>query len=140
MMRVVAALLLVLLGAGCPPSEPPPSPPVAKAVHAARLPASAQAAMTYQKSCAPCHGQGGQGDGPDAAKLATKPRAWASPGVQKSFTDEGLRDALGTLSHAAHQGQPALTDAQKAWAKDPALLDAMVQVVRGFGPPAPATK
>ncbi len=34
----------------------------------------------YQKSCAPCHGRAGRGDGPLAATLPTPPTAFAKVG------------------------------------------------------------
>ena len=35
------------------------------------------------QSCAPCHGQGGKGDGPGAAVLPKKPADWTSKAVQE---------------------------------------------------------
>ena len=45
------------------------------AVHTARAddPGVTQGQQLYTQYCASCHGPGGKGDGPDAAKLETKP-------------------------------------------------------------------
>ncbi len=53
--------------------------PVAAAQKAASAERGKQIAMT---NCAPCHGQGGKGDGPGAAALPKKPADWTSKAVQ----------------------------------------------------------
>ncbi len=53
--------------------------PVPAAQRAASAERGKQLAMQY---CAPCHGEGGKGDGPGAAALPKKPADWTSKAVQ----------------------------------------------------------
>jgi mono/diheme cytochrome c family protein len=53
--------------------------PVAADKKAASAESGKKLAMT---NCAPCHGNGGKGDGPGAAALPKKPADWTSPAVQ----------------------------------------------------------
>lgn len=87
--RLLAAGLL-LLAAGCPGQPPdgkgqrgaqearkqqPPKPPSGEAL--------------YGEHCARCHGADGDGKGPEAAKLKTRPRAFAA-GVYKFSSTKGM--------------------------------------------------
>jgi mono/diheme cytochrome c family protein len=54
--------------------------PVAAAERAKSAERGKSIAMT---NCAPCHGNGGKGDGPGAAALPKKPADWTSQAVQK---------------------------------------------------------
>ena len=81
----------------------------------------------YQKRCAPCHGPGGMGDGPSAAKLQTPPRPF-SDGLK------GRNDAW--IAKIIKGGGPAvgLPPTMPAY---PSLNDdqvkALVHYVKGLG-------
>lgn len=52
-----------------PPTQPPTTPTAALPVFPVLPPDPARGAALYTENCAPCHGNTGLGDGPDAAKL-----------------------------------------------------------------------
>src|SRR5512146_2104515 len=81
-------LLLPLLLAACslasditpPPGyKPPVAPTAAPAAYPLVPPDPAQGATLYTDNCAPCHGNTGMGDGPQATKLANPVAAIGSP-------------------------------------------------------------
>lgn len=59
------------------------------------LPRTAVDAPTlYRRFCAPCHGAGGRGDGPNAAYLRVRPAAHADPSYMSARSDDRLFDAI----------------------------------------------
>lgn len=48
------------------------------------------AGETYSKSCAPCHGKEGKGDGPAAAAMTPRPSDLTDSGRMEQLTDEEL--------------------------------------------------
>jgi mono/diheme cytochrome c family protein len=128
-------LLLAACGGDAAPSSPKatrptsapaaPKPPSAKTV--------AEAKGLYQSLCVTCHGTTGHGDGPGAGPLNPKPRSFADSAWQASVTDDHIKRAI-TLGGAAVGKSPAMP-AQPALKGQTAVLDALVQIVRGFNAP-----
>ncbi|HKN01211.1 MAG TPA: cytochrome c [Candidatus Binataceae bacterium] len=54
----------------------------------------AAAKQSYDTFCVKCHGAGGQGDGPAAATLATKPRNFTDCAVMGKLTDDTLFNVI----------------------------------------------
>lgn len=50
--------------------------------------------FTYKVYCSRCHGDTGQGDGPDAASLSTKPRDFADCAVMSKISDQTIVKAI----------------------------------------------
>ena len=70
--------LMVLLAAGAYGAEPD----------------LAAAKQNYQMFCAKCHGDNGQGDGPAAATLHTKPRNYTDCALMAKISDPTLFKAI----------------------------------------------
>jgi len=134
-------LVLVLTVAACGKNnEPPPETtgvPNAKqesgpgrrggggAANAAEV-----ARKKFETVCAMCHGMDGTGRGPASENLNPKPRNYTDPAWQASVTDEDLKKTIllggqATGKSAAMPGNPDLKD-------NPAVLDELVKIVRGF--------
>jgi cytochrome c551/c552 len=93
----------------------------------------AERANNYFKTiCAGCHGFGGQGDGIASGALNPKPRNFTDAAWQASVTDQHIRDIIARGGKA--MGKSALMPPQPPLARDAATLDALVKLVRGFGP------
>jgi cytochrome c5 len=125
LLRPDAALFVLSLGVGaCQRSEQPvPNPAPAKP--AALKPAAEdpkdRASTLFRQRCTVCHGAEGRGDGPGAATLTPKPRAFSDAGWQATVTDEHLREIVvkggaalelspGMPSNPDLAGKPALVD------------------------------
>ena len=85
----------------------------------------------FQTVCAMCHGPNGMGDGQAAASLNPKPRNYTDPAWQASVTDDQIKQTIllggqGVGKSPLMPGQPQLKD-------QPEVLDALVQIIRGFG-------
>ncbi|MCB9120874.1 MAG: c-type cytochrome [Caldilineaceae bacterium] len=76
LMSACAAIVCgLVLGAGQVVAQAPPPPYVPEEVPApASKPSALLGATLYQQNCAPCHGQQGAGDGPQAATLDVSPK------------------------------------------------------------------
>jgi mono/diheme cytochrome c family protein len=85
----------------------------------------------FESLCVSCHGATGAGDGPAAAAMDPKPRAFGDPTWQTSVTDDHIRKVI-TLGGAA-VGKSAAMVAQPQLKSKPEVLEAIVQIVRGFG-------
>ena len=48
----------------------------------------------YARSCAPCHGPGGKGDGPSAASLNPAPRDHTNSEYMSTLTDKKIADTI----------------------------------------------
>jgi Cu-processing system permease protein len=91
-------LLYFLVGCGGsdakgPESENKETESVAKptAIELTMTPeAIAQGHQTYIDNCAPCHGEGGKGDGPAAASLTPKPRDHTNGAYMDTLTNDRL--------------------------------------------------
>ncbi len=104
---VVFALALSVTAVSCSKAEEaakPASPTTAAptpataapapATQAAALTPVAEAEAKFGTLCATCHGQNGMGDGPGAAALNPKPRAYSDQEWQASVTDEHLKTVI----------------------------------------------
>lgn len=133
--------------ASAPASAPEAAPAVAApaaAKPAAAKPASAAAAPAkpaanpklaegrsfFAGRCVPCHGTSGRGDGPAGGSLTPRPRNFTDRAWQKSVTDTHIEKVIfqGGPSVGKSPLMPAHADL-----KDPVLLSAVREVVRGFG-------
>ncbi len=104
------------------------------------VPASAglspgETARIFVRTCAPCHGTGGRGDGPVASRLALPPPNWTVSGWRRlAATPDAARDLAAArlvkfgLPGTAMPGHEALPDA---------TIVALVRHIRGFQPVAP---
>jgi hypothetical protein len=77
-----------------------------------------------------CHGESGKGDGPAAAALTPKPRDYTDAVWQKSVSDEQIKKTI--TGGGASVGKSPLMPAQPDLANNPAALDGLVKVIRGF--------
>ena len=130
-------LALSLSALAC--SDPPPQKPTAAStankpapVAAAQPVTAAMAQETFAQRCGPCHGTAGKGDGAGAAALNPKPRDYTDAAWQKSVTDEQLKKAI--LYGGAAVGKSPMMPGSPDLEQKPEMVDALVKVVRGFGP------
>jgi mono/diheme cytochrome c family protein len=136
MRRMLFALALL---AACGKNNEPPPPssgsPTAQPESApqgkTKKDPAAQAQAMFNTVCATCHGADGTGNGPAAANLNPKPRNYTDPQWQASVTDEDIKKTILLGGQAVGKspmmpGQPQLKD-------DPAVLDELVKIIRGFG-------
>jgi mono/diheme cytochrome c family protein len=87
--RLVAAYLASGAGAG---GGAVATPTVAEA--GPGLEAIADPAALYARACAPCHGERGRGDGPNAANLPVPPTAHADSAYMSTRPDDTLFDGI----------------------------------------------
>jgi mono/diheme cytochrome c family protein len=125
-MKASATLVLtaLLLLGGCSKSESAGSG--AAATQAAVTP---EAQTMFKSRCAPCHGEGGHGDGPGAVALNPKPRNYTDSAWQRSVTDDQIRKTI--LYGGAAVGKSAAMPANPDLDGKPEL-DGLVGVVRRF--------
>jgi len=135
-MRMLIALVLV---AACSKNNEPPPPssgsPLAQPESGPKNKRSAggineQAQNMFMTVCVTCHGADGTGTGPAAETLTTKPRNYTDAAWQASVTDDEIKKTIllggqGVGKSASMPGQPQLKD-------QPAVLDGLVQIIRGF--------
>ncbi len=84
----------------------------------------------FSQRCVACHGADGKGDGPAAAALNPKPRAYTDAAWQASVSDEELRKVI--LEGGAATGKSPLMPASPDLQDEPELVDGLVKKVRGF--------
>lgn len=136
----VAACLAVL---GCTPKEAAPAEPAEEAAKAAPTPdpaaaepvaakdPSTEAQEIFQTRCVTCHGANGTGDGPGSAALNPKPRNYTSAEWQASVTDDDLEKII--IGGGAAVGLSPLMPPNPDLVTKPAVVDALVAIIRGFG-------
>ncbi len=90
------------------------------------------AAAMYRDVCAMCHGPGGKGDGQAAASLTPKPRDYTDAAWQASVSDDDIRKII--LGGGQAVGKSPMMPAQEQLKGRPEVVDALVRIVRGFGP------
>ena len=137
-LEVTAAGLAIALSwftGGCSKTEPqrtaptvaaapvvvPPSPPVDPASDAKAL---------FKLKCVVCHGDHGAGDGPGAAAIVPKPRAFADAEWQAAVTDEHIKKIVVEGGPAVGKS-PAMPPNPDLKGKDD-ILSALVKVIRDF--------
>lgn len=78
-----------------PQDLPPDHPPVNVTPGGVpERPSAAAGAPIYQQSCAPCHGDTGQGDGPAASGLPAKPTAFADPATLRRLSPRQIFEVI----------------------------------------------
>jgi mono/diheme cytochrome c family protein len=135
-------LLAALAATGCEKkAEPRPAQargesaatPTAPAVVPAAtvtMAGSGQAEKYFKTRCVVCHGASGAGDGPGAAALDPKPRAFADPNWQSSTTDEQIEKVI--LGGGAAVGKSTAMAPNPDLQSKPELLKDLVKLIRGF--------
>jgi len=136
-MRSLWIALAVCLCAACGKNEKPP-PPSNAYLEQESGPKSKQASLDaakayFAQTCVLCHGTDGSGNGPMAAQLNPKPRNYTDPDWQASVTDDAIKQIIVGGGQAVGKSNsmppnPGLKD-------DPAMLDALVKIIRGFAKP-----
>ena len=94
-------------------------------------PAMVEAKQLFGTVCAACHGTNGMGDGPAAASLTPKPRAYSDLEWQKAATDEGIANIILLVGAAA--GKSPMMPAQAQLKDKPEVVAALVQIIRAYG-------
>jgi cytochrome c553 len=146
MLRSLAAVVVVASLAGCNKNNEPPPPtsgsPTAKPEsgpsHSHRHPSMGgqmspedEAQRRFGTLCANCHGMDGKANTPTAAQLTVKPRDYTNPAWQASVTDDELRLAI--LKGGGAVGKSNLMPGNPDLEGKPEVIEALVQIVRGFG-------
>src|SRR5215468_4168779 len=93
--------------------------------------AEATGKRLYLERCAPCHGDGGAGDGPAAAALDPKPPSFRDAAFWKGRTTAQLRQAV-------REGKPGTLMAPFEGVLSDEEIDAVVAYLAQFRPPAGA--
>ena len=138
--QVAATAWVIVLASstmGCSKTEPQQAAPTATAKPTpAVLPPTPPADPTsdantlFRTKCVVCHGDHGAGDGPGAAALVPKPRAFADAEWQAAVTDEHIKKIIveGGPAVGKSPGMPPNPDLK---GKDEVVL-ALVKLVRDF--------
>lgn len=137
--KAAAASMILMAGTaiGCSKKEPQKTEPIAAtsptpAVAPPPPPAdpAAEAQRIFKTRCTVCHGEQGAGDGPGAAAIVPKPRAFADAIWQTSVTDEHLAKIIveGGPAVGKSPGMPANPDLK---GKDD-VVSALVRLIRSF--------
>ena len=92
--------------------------------------AAVTAKTTFNGKCVVCHGSVGTGDGPGAAALTPKPRAFADAAWQGSVADEQIAKAI--IEGGAAVGKSPNMPPNPELADKPEVVKALVSIVRGF--------
>ncbi len=90
-----------------------------------------EAKTLFGTVCAACHGTNGMGDGPAAASLTPKPRAYSDLEWQKAATDEGIANII--ILGGAAAGKSPMMPAQAQLKDKPEVVAALVQIIRAYG-------
>jgi mono/diheme cytochrome c family protein len=96
---------------------------------AAADPAS-QAKKVFKAKCVVCHGDHGAGDGPGAAALNPKPRAFELPDWQDSVTDEHITKII--IEGGAAVGKSAAMPGNPDLRNKKEIVAELVKIVRAF--------
>ena len=91
--------------------------------------------QTYKTYCAPCHGEGGKGDGPGAAAFKPPPRDHTDAAYMSTMTDEQLAQVI-TIGGAL-RGKPAMPSNPQIKGDD---LKSLVAFVRSLSRPGQASR
>jgi mono/diheme cytochrome c family protein len=130
---ILSFLLLATACGGADAAPGKPQPPAGGAPSAAKEQAPialAEAKQMFESLCFTCHGLTGHGDGPGAAALDPKPRSFVDPAWQASVTDEHIKKVI--VYGGAAVGKSPMMIAQPQLKGNEAVLNGLVQVVRGF--------
>jgi mono/diheme cytochrome c family protein len=132
-----AGLVIALVTCGCSKTEPQQAAPTVTATPAPTMapknaPAdpAADAQSLFRTKCVVCHGDHGAGDGPGAAAIVPKPRAFADAEWQASATDEHIKKIILEGGPAVGKS-PAMPPNPDLKGKDE-VLSALVKIIRDF--------
>lgn len=134
--KLIAPLFIGACLAACnPPKDETTEREAPKSVveEAAEAPAAqpvVSADTYYTQKCLACHGAEGKGDGPGAAAMDPKPRAYTDAEWQASVTDEELKKVI--LGGGMAVGKSPLMPGNPDLKDKPELVDALVKKIRGF--------
>ena len=133
----VIALVLASATGGCSKSEPQRTAPTAAvapkpAVVPTPPPAdpASDARALFKLKCVVCHGEHGAGDGPGAAAIVPKPRAFADAEWQAAVTDDHIKKIIVEGGPAVGKS-PAMPPNPDLKGKDE-VVSALVKVIRDF--------
>lgn len=92
--------------------------------------AASTAKTTFSAKCVVCHGSVGLGDGPGAAALTPKPRAFSDAAWQDSVADEQISKTI--IEGGAAVGKSPNMPPNPELADKPEVVKALVSIVRAF--------
>jgi len=126
--------IALVLCAACGKNEKPPPPSTVSLTQESgppsRQPASDAARAYFAQTCALCHGADGTGNGPMAAQLNPRPRNYTDPNWQASITDDDIKQII--VAGGQGVGKSPSMPPNPGLKNDPALLDGLVKIIRGF--------
>lgn len=138
-MAVGASLVCALALAACSKPQPPQeqAAPAAEQAPAEAAPAANpeadaayEAKTLFQSKCVVCHGSVGAGDGPGAAALNPKPRAFSDAAWQGSVKDEQIENTI--LMGGAAVGKSPAMPANPDLQSKPLVVKELTKIVRAF--------
>ncbi len=117
------------------PAAQAAAPAPASAAPAAGQPATASnaeaaARKVFKTKCVVCHGDHGAGDGPGAAALNPKPRAFGDATWQASVTDDHIKSVI--VKGGAAVGKSAAMPPNPDLRPKPEVVAELVKIVRAF--------
>ena len=128
--------MFALIG-GCKKSPPPSTrevattqAPTSAPVVPVKKPPAVEARQVFDTRCSVCHGTHGAGDGPGAAALNPKPRAFGDAAWQKSTSDERISTTI--LEGGPAVGLSAGMAPNPDLASKPEVVAELVKIVRKF--------
>ena len=92
--------------------------------------AASTAKTTFSAKCVVCHGSTGLGDGPGAAALTPKPRAFSDATWQGAITDEQIAKTI--VEGGAAVGKSPSMPPNPDLADKPEVVKQLVSIVRAF--------
>ncbi|AKU92818.1 c-type cytochrome [Vulgatibacter incomptus] len=121
------------------PKAPAPSEEAPAAPEGGEAPSAVEVTPEAKKEgdelfaslCSTCHGANGDGNGPASASFPTKPANFHSPEFQKSVSNEEIAKAI--VDGGPAVGKSPLMPANPNLKDKPAVVEALVQKIRGFG-------
>ncbi|MCB9557331.1 MAG: c-type cytochrome [Deltaproteobacteria bacterium] len=90
----------------------------------------AGAKAIFAGRCVACHGTVGKGDGPGAAALNPKPRAFSDAAWQKSVSDAQIKQTV--IAGGLAVGKSALMPGNPDLKGNDAVLGGLVRIIRDF--------
>jgi mono/diheme cytochrome c family protein len=131
------AIALAWWTSGCSKKEPQQTAPTETATPtpavvppAAPADPAVEAKAIFRQKCVVCHGDHGAGDGPGAAAIVPKPRAFADAEWQTSVTDDQIKKIILEGGPAVGKS-PAMPPNPDLKGKDE-VVAALVKLIREF--------
>jgi cytochrome c553 len=115
---------------GVPGAKPESGPHGGAATGGAKT-GDERAHAMFETICATCHGNTGQGNGPAAESLPTKPRNYTDAAWQAGVTDAQIKDII--IHGGQAVGKSPLMPANPELERDTEKLDGLVKIIRAFG-------